>query len=437
MTDTTAVPQIPKKKCFVVMGFGEKADLATGRTLDLDKTYRLIIKKAVEEAGLECIRADDIIHSSIIDVPMYEWLYAADLVVADLSTTNANAIYELGVRHALKPKTTIIMAESQFKYPFDLGHIAIEKYEHLGKGIDGEEAERAKEVLKNAIIELVGNDSNTDSPVYTFMPTLTAPSILSSNKTEIKPEIKALPEDEQSFSMLLKMFKEAKADSDWVLVTGFLKKLLKIRPNDDYLTQQLALATYKSKEPSVEEALEQAKNILSKLNPLQTTDPETLGLWGAIAKRFWDIKATKADLNEAIWAYEKGFYLKNDFYNGINFAFLLNVRASVSDKRDAIADTVIAERIRKRVVDICNGLLYPGAGDGTKTTLPDDPEQKFWLQASLVEAYLGSGQKEEADKLKENISKGTAEWMPASWMVDTMNSQLDKLTKLLAEAPAL
>ena len=50
------------KKCFVVMGFGEKTDLATGRTLDLDKTYRIIIKKAVEEAGLECIRADDMIH---------------------------------------------------------------------------------------------------------------------------------------------------------------------------------------------------------------------------------------------------------------------------------------------------------------------------------------------------------------------------------------
>lgn len=29
-----------KKKGFVVMGFGEKTDFATGRVLDLDKTYR-------------------------------------------------------------------------------------------------------------------------------------------------------------------------------------------------------------------------------------------------------------------------------------------------------------------------------------------------------------------------------------------------------------
>ena len=424
-----------KKKCFVVMGFGEKVDYATGRTLDLDKSYRLIIKKAVEEAGLECIRADDIIHASVIDKPMYEWLYAADLVVADLSTTNANAIYELGVRHALKPRTTIIIAESQFKFPFDLGHIVIEKYEHLGKGIDGEEADRAKDALKKAIDTLVGNDKETDSPVYTFLPTLSAPSVAASAPVSAMIQAMAPPAEDTSATLLLEMFKKAKDSSNWVLAVTLLQELLKKRSDDVYLKQQLALATYKSKQPSVEEALKQAKNILSELNPLQTTDPETLGLWGAIAKRFWDINTTKTDLDEAIWAYEKGFYLKNDFYNGINFAFLLNVRASVSDKRDAIADVVMAERIRKRVIDICNGLLDPGAGDGAKTTLPGDAEQKFWLQASLVEAYVGTGQKEEAGKLKETISKGTAEWAPAQWMIDTMDDQLNKLSKLLENAP--
>ncbi|HSU52030.1 MAG TPA: hypothetical protein VLJ41_15595, partial [Segetibacter sp.] len=153
-----------KKKCFVIMGFGEKTDLATSRTLDLDKTYRIIIKKAVEEAGLECIRADDIIHSGIIDKPMYELLFAADIVVADLSTSNANAIYELGVRHALRPSTTIVMAEKQFKFPFDIGHLVIRPYEHLGKGIDAEEADRVREELKQAIRTLV-EKREVDSPV--------------------------------------------------------------------------------------------------------------------------------------------------------------------------------------------------------------------------------------------------------------------------------
>lgn len=83
---------MPKKSCFVIMGFGEKPDFATGRTLDLDKTCRVIIRPAVEAAGLECIRADDVIHSGTIDTPMYRMLLEADIVVADLSTSNANAI---------------------------------------------------------------------------------------------------------------------------------------------------------------------------------------------------------------------------------------------------------------------------------------------------------------------------------------------------------
>ena len=63
-------------KCFVVMGFGKKTDYQSSppRVIDLDKTYHNIVKPAVVEAGFECIRADEIIHSTVIDKPMYEHL---------------------------------------------------------------------------------------------------------------------------------------------------------------------------------------------------------------------------------------------------------------------------------------------------------------------------------------------------------------------------
>ena len=164
-----------KKRCFVLMGFGVKVDYKTNRSLDLDKTYK-IIKRAVEAAGLECIRADDIVHSGIIDKPMYENLLAADVAIADLSTSNENAIYELGVRHALKPWTTIVIAEKQFKFPFDLTHLVIRPYEHLGTGIDYDEAERLKNELTTAILTIMTADT-VDSPVYTFLPDLVPPSV--------------------------------------------------------------------------------------------------------------------------------------------------------------------------------------------------------------------------------------------------------------------
>ena len=136
--------------CFVIMGFGQKTDLATGRVLDLDKSYKNIIKPAVIAAGYECVRADEIQHSGVIDVPMYEMLFAADLVVADLSTANLNAIFELGVRHALKPRATIIMAESKFTIPFDANHIVVRHYEHLGPDIGFDEAMRMQEELTDS-----------------------------------------------------------------------------------------------------------------------------------------------------------------------------------------------------------------------------------------------------------------------------------------------
>lgn len=57
--------------CFVVMGFGKKTDYESGRTLDLNATYEAIIKPAVLEAGLRCVRADEVVHSGVIDLPMY------------------------------------------------------------------------------------------------------------------------------------------------------------------------------------------------------------------------------------------------------------------------------------------------------------------------------------------------------------------------------
>jgi hypothetical protein len=171
--------------CFVAMGFGIKSAYYGGkkkpRTLDLDKTYQHIIKPGVLAAGLDCVRADEIQHSTVIDKPMFEQLLSADVVVADLSTSNANAIYELGVRHALRPWTTIVMAEDEFAFPFDVGHLNILRYEHLGKDIGAGEAKRVTDELTKrlrAVIERL----EVDSPVFLFLPKLQRPDVRDSVK---------------------------------------------------------------------------------------------------------------------------------------------------------------------------------------------------------------------------------------------------------------
>lgn len=60
----------------------------------------------------------------------------------------------------------------------------------------------------------------------------------------------------------------------------------------------------------------EAKRILERLKPYETTDAETLGLWGAVHKRLWELTEDRHALEDGIWALEKGFYVKNDHYNG-------------------------------------------------------------------------------------------------------------------------
>src|SRR5260221_10136452 len=109
-------------KCFVITGYGIKKDYINNRDIDLDKSFKYIIKPVFEELGYECKRSCDY-PPGIIDSIMYKGIYDADFVIADISTLNPNALYELGVRHALKPFTTLVICEDGIfvnsKLPFD------------------------------------------------------------------------------------------------------------------------------------------------------------------------------------------------------------------------------------------------------------------------------------------------------------------------------
>ena len=88
--------------CFVLMPFGKKPD-AGGSVVDFDAVHRELIAPAIEEAGLEPLRAEEEMTGGIIHKPMFERLILCEYAVADLTTANANVFYELGVRHAVRP----------------------------------------------------------------------------------------------------------------------------------------------------------------------------------------------------------------------------------------------------------------------------------------------------------------------------------------------
>ena len=285
-----------KKLCFVIMGFGKKTDLSTGKTLDLDKTYKNIIHPAAEKAGFQCIRADEIQDSGLIDKSMYALLMQAELVIADISTYNPNAIYELGIRHAVKPFTTIVIKENDGKIPFDLDHTRIFHYSHLGEDIGADEAQRCQKDLGEMINRTTKN-SLVDSPLYDFIKDITPPKL---PKSEYDRIIGELADRETHIFAIVEKAKQHMDQSEFCYARKLWKKAIELVPTETYFVQQLSLATYKSKEPSEQTALSDALRIIEKLNPDgDINDPETLGITGAIYKRQWQATGDKRIFTES------------------------------------------------------------------------------------------------------------------------------------------
>ena len=65
--------------------------------------YEKIFKPAIDKTGLKPVRADaDIFGTGKIIDQIWRGINAAKVLVAELTTRNANVLYELGLAHALK-----------------------------------------------------------------------------------------------------------------------------------------------------------------------------------------------------------------------------------------------------------------------------------------------------------------------------------------------
>ena len=145
--------------CFVIMGFGLKDGL------DLDLSYNKIIKPCIKLNKLSPFplyqnmkfngyRCDEIKGGMSIDSKFIRCLRGADIVIADISTMNQNAIYELGARHTMKQYSTILLCAESHKAPykfFDLTYVPVIFYKHNGNTIESTEIKKARRALNTQI----------------------------------------------------------------------------------------------------------------------------------------------------------------------------------------------------------------------------------------------------------------------------------------------
>jgi hypothetical protein len=402
------------KRCFVIQGFGKKQDYEQGKQFDLDASYA-VIKEAIRDAGMECYRADELRTSGTIDQVMYDQLLSADLVVADITTLNFNAAFELGVRLALRPYATLVVGEKGMNFPFDVNHIYIHTYQHLGEDIGYREVKRFRAELTDLAKKVISTPRK-DSPVYTFLRQLPENGFISVT-TEARTPAQVVG-DGASLRDLKDRAKAAMRDSRFTDAIKLWREARDSAGKDDYIVQQVALATYKSKEPDAERALRKAGVILEYLKPRASFDPETLGLWAAVHKRLFELTKESAALEEALFALERGFFIKLDYYNGINLAFMLDTKAATSDVKTKAELHGVARYVRRKVKNVCDKALE----------VPDiTDDDKYWILATLYETCVGLGQEDEALRWKgesERVAK-------AGWMSETTENQVAKLRALL------
>ncbi len=362
--------------CFVLMPFGTKSD-GIKKEIDFDKVYNCFIKPAIVKAGLEPIRADEEKSGGFIHKPMYERLMFCDFAVADLSFANANVFYELGIRHALKPYTTVSIFEMNTKLPFDTA--ALRTFPYSFENGEVQELESKITSLADLIkINLDVQKAQEDSPIGQLITQYKFPNLnylqqdadsfadnviqlknqkqtiidlakqwkaldkskgeattdeeknkIETNKTAIVDKIVQIEKAEgdglqYKYDLLYAIIDAYKSVNAFKEIASMLKPLTDGRYNENiYLKQQLGLAYNKIGNRDDAEAI--LKTITDKYGP----DPETTGLLGAVYKGLMDDNKKDVDMSaayrgQAIDAYLAGYESDpRDYYPGINALTLM------------------------------------------------------------------------------------------------------------------
>jgi len=104
-----------KLKVFVLMPFSE----------EFQSIFDHLIKPALSECEVD--RADTRLDQRNILAKIVRGIADADLVIADVTTTNANVMYELGVAHTLG-RPTIMISQDTANLPFDIRSYPVQPY---------------------------------------------------------------------------------------------------------------------------------------------------------------------------------------------------------------------------------------------------------------------------------------------------------------------
>lgn len=355
--------------CFVLMPFGKKPD-ALGNTVDFDRIYHEIIEPAIEQAGLECVRADEEMAGGIIHKPMFERLILCEYAVADLSTANANVFYELGLRHAMRPWSTVLIFADGGRLPFDVALLRALPYKLTSDGVPANASGDSKALMERltSAQATATEDAKpaTDSPLYQLVedyPNLAhektdvfRDQVRYSTETKKRLEaarkkgseaVRAIETDlgdlrKTEAAVLIDLFLSYRAVSAWQDMIELVEKMPRPLAATVMVQEQLALALNRAGRG------EDAEKVLLDLLSSRGSSSETFGILGRVYKDRWE-KAVQNNekllsrslLEKAIETYLRGFEADwRDAYPGINAVTLMELKDPPDPRREKVLPVV-------------------------------------------------------------------------------------------------
>lgn len=400
---------------FIVRPFGTK------NGIDFDRVDQELISPALEKCGFSGGTTVEFIQQGNIRTDMFEQLLIADLVIADISIHNANAFYELGIRHAFRDKRTFLIKSEGDEVPFDLKTDRYLPY-------DAKDPGKSLNDLVNAL-KATWDSQSQDSPVYQLLPGLepTDPTKFQIVPLDFREEVEQAQSAKQfgnlqllavevdGFSwktMGLRMIGIAQLQlKDW---EGAKATWEAVRKYDDMdLQANTLLGTVYQRQGDLVKSDQALDRALQNRDLPSKDRAEILALLARNAKSLWlkdwegeeegDANQKAAlispNLQKSFELYNKGFIEdRNHFYTGLNALAMLTVRTELANSHHQIwedgFDLEGEATLELKKLQELRSNLAAGVGlaiESQRTNLEREGRTDMWAEISAADlAFLSS-----------------------------------------------
>jgi tetratricopeptide (TPR) repeat protein len=343
-------------RAFIVRPFG------TQQGIDFDRVSDRLISPVLKRLNIVGGTTEVIAWAGNIRVDMFERLALADIVIADISIHNANVFYELGIRHSLRPRTTILIrarAKTRSRaaeVPFDL---KTDRYLEYNADKPGE----AQSLLADALEQSLPA-RHADSPVFLLVPGLepTDPErlhpippgfseeVVAAQRSKDRPMLAVLADEagdvEWGLGGLRLVARAQFALKAWPDALATYEAIREIRPDDP--DANLSLGTVYLELGKEVESAAALERVSGQHDIASAEEAEALALLGRNAKNLWvrdwcDLASEAAKHEAALRSphletartyYDQAFSIdQNHWYSGVNALALTAVLTCLIDEQ--------------------------------------------------------------------------------------------------------